>query len=376
MRNIIIYLLLIIISLISIGYAITVKNSDNSINLFYSDPAKSITVSSNGNVGIATNNYDEILNINGIVKADKLIGDGTGLTSIVGTGRWDHMATQNIIISSNWIAFDSVRQGIRLDPSGNVSIGVSIDILSSEYKLNVLGTINATFFNGTINYVITADLPANMDTFQFVSFAYYVITADNADLFFGHTVSQCLAVSDWAVSCNMALTANAMDYNNVYNTLNRTITGDYIVGRALIVSYSYNSYIERIVGAKDVYMFKVYDELVNPPTTNISGKMRIANDGTVTTVNAYVRKAAGAQTNVQFSLVESNYSGTLQNIVVTINPTPVVDVNGSLIMPISPISHSGVSANNFFWLDYTAGSSSADIIITIEVAKPTRDIGT
>ncbi|MCK4677076.1 MAG: tail fiber domain-containing protein [Bacteroidales bacterium] len=78
-----------------------------------------------GNIGIATTTPSQKLDVNGNIKADYLYGNGSGLTNLPGDDLGNHTATQNILLNGNWLSGDGGNEGVFVDNSGNVGIGLT-----------------------------------------------------------------------------------------------------------------------------------------------------------------------------------------------------------------------------------------------------------
>ncbi|NEP89927.1 MAG: hypothetical protein F6K18_25610 [Okeania sp. SIO2C2] len=92
-----------------------------------------------GNVGIGTNNPSQKLEVDGIVKATRFVGDGSGLTGIRAGGSTKWSDGENNTIHYN---------------DGNVGIGTN----NPSQKLEVAGTVKATKFEGVGDSTIDGSL--------------------------------------------------------------------------------------------------------------------------------------------------------------------------------------------------------------------------
>ncbi|MFC1596256.1 beta strand repeat-containing protein, partial [Candidatus Margulisiibacteriota bacterium] len=122
-------------------------SSDNS-------PIVRMTILSNGNIGISTSNPTEKLHVNGNIKsnstvyANAFVGDGSALTNLppqsdVG---WNHIVSQNIQLTNNWLSGDGDNEGIFINNSGYVGIGTT----TLKGKLHIGETTFSSFW-GDVN---------------------------------------------------------------------------------------------------------------------------------------------------------------------------------------------------------------------------------
>jgi len=122
---------------------------------FSTTNAERMRILANGNVGIGNSTAAEKLSVTGNILSSNLAGSGNrcvyadlngvlrvaagdcGLASASGDNLGNHIATQNIQLNGNWLSNDGGSEGIRVDNSGNVGVGMAP---SGSYLLDVNGT--------------------------------------------------------------------------------------------------------------------------------------------------------------------------------------------------------------------------------------------
>lgn len=87
-----------------------------------------------------------------ITKLNPAVGQG----STTGDNLGNHTATQNILLSGNYLSNDGTSEGIRIDNSGNVGINTA----TPTQALEVNGNVKATNFMGTASSALSA--PTNI----------------------------------------------------------------------------------------------------------------------------------------------------------------------------------------------------------------------
>ena len=114
-----------------------IGNNDFNISQSYSPAESTFCIQSGtGNVGIGTVSPAYKLDVTGTVNATAFVGDGSGLTGITAPGDnlGNHTATQNIILSGNYLSGDGGDEGVFVTSIGNVGIGTTSPATSLEIE--------------------------------------------------------------------------------------------------------------------------------------------------------------------------------------------------------------------------------------------------
>ena len=161
----------------------TSNSSSGSLYLSSEDNTADIAIDRYGRVGIGTVSPTEKLHVAGTVKATSFQGDGSSLTGFtasqipngnymidnpgtsgqvwtsngVGKGHWaaissggsndnlgNHTATENIQLNGHWLSNDGGDEGLRIDNTGNIGIGIANPV----EKLHINGAAQADSFKG------------------------------------------------------------------------------------------------------------------------------------------------------------------------------------------------------------------------------------
>lgn len=121
-------------------------NSENTDMLFFTNNIERMRLSATGNLGIGTNAPDSLLDVAGGATIDQLninsaftfptldgtigqalLTDGAGNVSwgTNGDNLGNHIATQNIRLSGNYLSNDGGNEGLYVDAAGNAAIGMT-----------------------------------------------------------------------------------------------------------------------------------------------------------------------------------------------------------------------------------------------------------
>ncbi|MFC1478857.1 hypothetical protein ACFL57_05315, partial [Candidatus Margulisiibacteriota bacterium] len=85
-----------------------------------------MVIQPDGSVGIGTVAPNAELEVAGTVSANAFVGDGSGLSGVSSTDTgWDHTATENIILGTNWLSGDGGDEGVFVSSNGSVGIGTT-----------------------------------------------------------------------------------------------------------------------------------------------------------------------------------------------------------------------------------------------------------
>ncbi|MFC1478351.1 hypothetical protein ACFL57_02710 [Candidatus Margulisiibacteriota bacterium] len=110
-------------------------NDDSNTYIYFAPDAVDIVAGGNsgfylqgssGKVGIGDNTPATKLEVAGTVSANAFVGDGSGLTGVASTDTgWDHTASENIVLGSNYLSGDGGDEGIFVSANGSVGIGTT-----------------------------------------------------------------------------------------------------------------------------------------------------------------------------------------------------------------------------------------------------------
>ncbi|MFC1478559.1 beta strand repeat-containing protein [Candidatus Margulisiibacteriota bacterium] len=101
-----------------------------------------------GNVGIGDVDPATKLEVAGTVSANAFVGDGSALTGVSSTDTgWDHTATENIILGSNYLSGDGGDEGVFVSSNGNVGIGTTDPTALLHVDGDVAANYAGTFMN-------------------------------------------------------------------------------------------------------------------------------------------------------------------------------------------------------------------------------------
>ncbi|MEL6277004.1 MAG: hypothetical protein AAFU03_18025, partial [Bacteroidota bacterium] len=109
-----------------------------------------MVLQADGRLGINTLNPSSMLEVNGTITADSLVGDGSQLIGVPGDDLGSHTATTNVQLGPNWLSGDGADEGVFIDTTGNVGIGQG----TPSTKLDVNGDIS----------ISNAELPMSLTT--------------------------------------------------------------------------------------------------------------------------------------------------------------------------------------------------------------------
>ncbi|MFC1478851.1 hypothetical protein ACFL57_05285, partial [Candidatus Margulisiibacteriota bacterium] len=113
------------------GYVQTAGTAAYSI---WSGGTRVAYFNNDGDVGIGDADPATKLEVAGTVSANAFSGDGSGLTGISTTDTgWDHTASENIVLGSNYLSGDGGDEGVFVKSDGNVGIGTT----NPEVKLQL-----------------------------------------------------------------------------------------------------------------------------------------------------------------------------------------------------------------------------------------------
>ncbi|MEL6274930.1 MAG: kelch repeat-containing protein, partial [Bacteroidota bacterium] len=98
--------------------------TDEDVIRFDIAGTEAMVINSTGKVGVNTSNPQAELEVIGTVSADSFVGNGSQLTGIPGDDLGNHTASTNIQLGTNWLSSDGDNEGVFIDPTGKVGIGI------------------------------------------------------------------------------------------------------------------------------------------------------------------------------------------------------------------------------------------------------------
>jgi hypothetical protein len=133
---------------LAIGQANDTTNMTSSDSWVPTDP---VFVIGNGDISYLNNAFMVLKNGDTFIDKDlyvsgKLYGDGSSLTG-VSDNLGDHAATQNILLNGNYISNDGQNEGISIDNSGFVGIGIADPLHALHVMGDGVGVIGWTYIS-------------------------------------------------------------------------------------------------------------------------------------------------------------------------------------------------------------------------------------
>lgn len=335
-------------------------------------------------------------------------GAGAGDSDDMG----DHIATQNIQLSDNWISNDGGNEGIRVDNSGNVGIGTAVPTQKLQIQVannglnmplflrnsnNSQGGGNGIgigfnseqngdwmkagiFHERTANYGVGKlhFLVDNVSDNQSVSLAESRMTIDkDGKVGIGTTSpTKALDVKSNAAGVNVITVQNttasgwsSIDFNDQSGSLSTTFgfansgTSGIFTNRAYMNSYDHDFVLTRNSSENSIFI-KGSNGQIGINTNNPQARLHVQGDARITDLAGSGTRMVVADANGDLSTQALPTSGSAPT---TVESTSSQNINASSYTSVSGMSISSVSAGTYL-VNFNAdinrnGSSSCNCIV-------------